>query len=81
MLIDTFTTLGRIFGAAADGDVHLDAPYDELAKKLGDLAAEYYRYNGWFAPEFVKQCSHLRIICLVRIISFSPACSLHLLQP
>ena len=54
MLIDTFTTLGRIFGAAADGDVHLDAPYDELAKKLGDLAAEYYRYNGWFAPEFVK---------------------------
>ena len=41
MLIDTFTTLGRIFGAAADGDVHLDAPYDELAKNLGDLAAEY----------------------------------------
>ena len=37
MLIDTFTTLGRIFGAAADGDVHLDAPYDELAKNL-DIA-------------------------------------------
>jgi hypothetical protein len=63
MLIDTFATLGKIFGAAAgDGNdctavsspTPLDAPFDEFAKNLGSLAAEYYRYNGWFAPEFVK---------------------------
>ena len=54
MLIDTFTTLGKIFGAAVDGNVQLDAPCDEFAKNLRDLADQYHQYNGWFAPEFVR---------------------------
>lgn len=54
MLTDTFATLGKVFGAAAGCESNLPAPYSEYAAILRELAEQYNRYNGWFAPEFVK---------------------------
>ena len=54
MNTETFSILGKIFGAASGGDVTLDAPYDEYAQNLRALADQYHNHNGWFAPEFVR---------------------------
>ena len=54
MQTETYTILGKIFGAAAGSDVTLDAPYSQYAQDLRALADQYHQYNGWFAPEFVR---------------------------
>lgn len=54
MYSDTFIILGKIFRAAADGDVADCKGFESQAMALRECSESAVLSNGWFTPEFVK---------------------------
>lgn len=56
MFKNTFITLGKIFKSAVSEDAISPelSDYKDDIENLKEIIKNYYNYNGWFYPEFVK---------------------------